>query len=91
LHAVIPRHQHGDAVTQFSLDGREQGKDQERRDRNRLRASLLRQGHDVTPEFSFLVKSLQCQVLVAHTCNPSYSGGRDQEAHGLKPAQANSS
>jgi hypothetical protein len=29
-------------------------------------------------------------VLVAHTCNPSYSGGRDQEDHVLKPAQANS-
>jgi hypothetical protein len=28
---------------------------------------------------------------VAHACNPSYSGGRDQEDHGLKPAQANSS
>jgi hypothetical protein len=27
---------------------------------------------------------------VAHTCNPSYTGGRDQEDHGLKPAQANS-
>jgi hypothetical protein len=27
---------------------------------------------------------------VAHTCNPSYSGGRDQEDRGLKPAQANS-
>jgi hypothetical protein len=25
-------------------------------------------------------------VLVAHTCNPSYSGGRDQEDHSLKPA-----
>jgi hypothetical protein len=23
---------------------------------------------------------------VAHACNPSYSGGRDQEDHGLKPA-----
>jgi hypothetical protein len=30
-------------------------------------------------------------ALVAHTCNPSYSGGRDQEAQMLKPAQANSS
>jgi hypothetical protein len=30
-------------------------------------------------------------ALVAHTGNPSYSGGRDQEDHGLKPAQANSS
>jgi hypothetical protein len=28
---------------------------------------------------------------VAHTCNPSYSGGRDQEDHGSKPAQTNSS
>jgi hypothetical protein len=25
---------------------------------------------------------------VAHTCNPSYSGSRDQEDHGSKPAQA---
>jgi hypothetical protein len=31
------------------------------------------------------------QVLVAHACNPSYSGGRDQEDHGLKPIWANSS
>jgi hypothetical protein len=31
------------------------------------------------------------QVLVAHTCNPSYSGGRDQEDHDLKPTRANSS
>jgi hypothetical protein len=28
---------------------------------------------------------------VAHACNLSYSGGRDQEDRGLKPAQANSS
>jgi hypothetical protein len=28
------------------------------------------------------------QVPVAPTCNPSYSGGRDQEDRGLKPAQA---
>jgi hypothetical protein len=31
------------------------------------------------------------QALVAHTYNPSYSGGRDQEDRSLKPAQANSS
>jgi hypothetical protein len=30
------------------------------------------------------------QALVAHTCNPTYSGGRDQEDHGSKPAWANS-
>jgi hypothetical protein len=28
---------------------------------------------------------------VAHVCNPSYSGGRDQEDRGSKPDQANSS
>jgi hypothetical protein len=27
---------------------------------------------------------------VAYTCNPSYSGGKDQEDHDLKPAWANS-
>jgi hypothetical protein len=26
------------------------------------------------------------QALVAHACNSSYSGGRDQEDHGSKPA-----
>jgi hypothetical protein len=30
-------------------------------------------------------------VLVAHACYPSYSGGRDQEDRGSKPARANSS
>jgi hypothetical protein len=29
-------------------------------------------------------------VLVAHACNPCYSGGRDQEDLGLKPTQTNS-
>jgi hypothetical protein len=28
---------------------------------------------------------------VAHTCNPSYSGGRDQEDPGWRPVGANSS
>jgi hypothetical protein len=28
---------------------------------------------------------------MGHACNPSYSGGRDQENHGLKPARASSS
>jgi hypothetical protein len=30
-------------------------------------------------------------VPVAHTCNPSYSGGSDQEDNSSRPAQANSS
>jgi hypothetical protein len=36
-------------------------------------------------------KSMSSQVPVAHTCNPSYSQGRDQKDCGLKLAQANSS
>jgi hypothetical protein len=37
----------------------------------------------------FIIKiSVLCAVV--HACNPSYSGGRDQEDHGLKPAQGNS-
>jgi hypothetical protein len=28
--------------------------------------------------------------IMVHSCNPSYSGGRDQEDWGLKPAWANS-
>jgi hypothetical protein len=35
-------------------------------------------------------KNIQSQVLVAHVCNPSYLGGRDQEDHSWKPAGANS-
>jgi hypothetical protein len=35
-----------------------------------------------------LIKSIRIQMLVAHACNPSYSGGTDQEDHGSKPAQA---
>jgi hypothetical protein len=31
------------------------------------------------------------KVPVAHACNPSYSGGRNQEDCSLKPAWANSS
>jgi hypothetical protein len=42
--------------------------------------------------FNFLKElKLNSQAPVAHTCNPSYPGGRDQEDHGSKPARANSS
>jgi hypothetical protein len=37
------------------------------------------------------IKSFLSQVPVAHACNPSYSGGRDQKDQGSKPAWANSS
>jgi hypothetical protein len=35
------------------------------------------------------LKSNQGQVTVAHAYNPSYSGSRDQEDHGSKPAWEN--
>jgi hypothetical protein len=31
-------------------------------------------------------ESVKVTKLVTHACNPSYSGGRDQEDHSLKPA-----
>jgi hypothetical protein len=37
-----------------------------------------------------IIRKIDSQVPVAHTCNPSYSGDRDQEDQGSKPAQANS-
>jgi hypothetical protein len=48
-----------------------------------------------SPIFSFpcplvLLKiEILSQAPVAHSCNPSYSGGRDQEDHGSKIALAN--
>jgi hypothetical protein len=35
-------------------------------------------------------KTSLAQAPVAHTYNPSYSGGRDEEDQGSKPAWANS-
>jgi hypothetical protein len=40
--------------------------------------------HSKTPSLKKL-----SQKLAAHTCNPSYSGGRDQEDCSSKPIQAN--
>jgi hypothetical protein len=36
------------------------------------------------------IQNRNSQVLVAHACNPSYSGGKDQEDRGTKPARENS-
>jgi hypothetical protein len=44
--------------------------------------------HISGPEKSGKLKNSQAPV--AHTCNPSYSGGRNQEDHGLMAAWANS-
>jgi hypothetical protein len=40
---------------------------------------------------SVSLRFLYLPVQVAHTCNPSYSRGKDQEDRSLKPALANSS
>jgi hypothetical protein len=40
---------------------------------------------------SLLMKKITGWAMMAHACNPSYSGGSDQEDHGSKPDQANSS
>jgi hypothetical protein len=41
--------------------------------------------------FSLSKLKSEARRLVAHACNPSYSGGRDQEDCGSKPAWANGS
>jgi tRNA A22 N-methylase len=56
----------------------------QRQEEPQLKISL---GYIVRP---CLKKNKISQVLVAHTCNPSYTGGRDQEDRSLKPAWANS-
>jgi hypothetical protein len=42
----------------------------------------------VPVDSEILLKTFFCWVLVAHTCNLSYSGGRNQEDHGSKSAGA---
>jgi hypothetical protein len=39
--------------------------------------------------FTSMSNFVLSQVLVAHTCSPSYSGGKDQEDLGLKSVWAN--
>jgi hypothetical protein len=46
--------------------------------------------HNTTNKNS-IKKEWFSQAPVAHTCNPSYSGGRDQEDHSSSQPQANSS
>jgi hypothetical protein len=37
------------------------------------------------------LRQQKSQALMAHACDPSYSGGRDQEDHSSMPSQTNSS
>jgi hypothetical protein len=51
---------------------------------------LNNRGNNIIIVHQRFVKAVLSQVLEAHSCNPPYSGGRDQEDQGLKPARANS-
>jgi hypothetical protein len=53
--------------------------------RSRSKASLGKSGRP------YLRKKKLSWAPVAHTCNHSYAGGRDQENHSLKSAWTNSS
>jgi hypothetical protein len=46
----------------------------------------------IVEELQHVDKDTGSRAPVAHSCNPSYSGGRDQENNNkvLKPANANS-
>jgi hypothetical protein len=41
-------------------------------------------------DYHYILEKKKNQAPVAHTCNPSYSGGRDQEDLGSKPAPGKS-
>jgi hypothetical protein len=53
-----------------------------------LSLGILQRLHNIAGGF---FKNNHGQVLVAYTCNLSYSGGRSQEDCVSKPVQANSS
>jgi hypothetical protein len=56
------------------------------------RLELIMQSSDQYRSHFWLTKNPQfSRAPVAHACNSSYSGGRDQEDHSSKPARANSS
>jgi hypothetical protein len=50
---------------------------------------LYRKRSDCLLEY-FKKKKKVCPAPVAHACNPSYLGDRDQEDQGSEPAQTNS-
>jgi hypothetical protein len=56
-----------------------------------IHLKLLEKQEQTKHKSSRLKEVIKIRVLVAHTCDPSYLGGRDQEDCCLKPAQTNSS
>jgi hypothetical protein len=55
-----------------------------------FRVAWIFRGKDILLYLTILYFNLKCllsQMLVAHACNPSYLGGRDQEDRGLKNQQ----
>jgi hypothetical protein len=78
--------------------GREREREKEKEKKEKKKEDLDMVKHVCNPRCSlghivraYLKITTARQAPVAHTCNPSYSGGRGQEDHCSKPAQANSS
>jgi hypothetical protein len=53
--------------------------------------TIPRHSISLIQKWNTLSKNRNYQALVTHACNPTYSGGRNQEDCSSKPAQANSS
>jgi hypothetical protein len=70
---------------QFGEGGRQRKRKERKRKRERCIFVITIEGVQEMPHEKMHFE------LEAHTCNPSYSGGRDQEDHGSKPTWANSS
>jgi hypothetical protein len=51
----------------------------------------LEQGGIIIIIIIIIIINNSCREPVAHICNPSYSGGRDQENHSWRLARANTS
>jgi hypothetical protein len=55
-------------------------------------AGVIRTMHDTygvrleLEVFTYIQERMGSRAPVAHTCHPNYSGGRDEEDCGLKPA-----
>jgi hypothetical protein len=70
-------------------EGRERGKEGEREKEGREegREGGRKGGREGGRKENMYTISLQQPGAVAHTCNPSYSGDRDQEGFGSKPGE----
>jgi hypothetical protein len=64
------------------MEGRQEGREEEEDKKKKKKKKKVK---------GTTKKEMLGRALVAHASNPSYSGGRNQEDHGSKPAQGNCS